>query len=656
MILSFFLIVLATASGVALTYLIVDDEPMLWRLATGNVIGCAVYGTVSFVAGCLFGLSGLIALISLILTLLPLVLFAKKERLARLRLDWQRAKGKLQGANARKFITFSFYLFFFILFWLFFERAMFELPDGIYTGGSHNLGDLPFHLGAIYSFTDGNNFPPQNPSFAGARFSYPFIADLLTACFMKMGTGVREAMFAQNFSWALSLLVVLDRFVVRLTGERSAGKIAAFILFFCGGLGFIWFLSDFWAQANGFWDFLRHMPRDYTMGDDFSWGNSLITLFITQRSLLLGMPLTIIVLGFLWKAFVAENAGENHTDDHGVIVWPAFWIGLIAGCLPLIHLHSLVVLFVVTGFLFISKPEHWRTWLSFGAAVCIIAVPELIWSVTGSASKATEFFGWHFGWDAKDENIIWFWIRNTGLLIPLIIAGIFAAYFGGNKAETAKSESPTEPSNKPRDLLLFYLPFIFCFIISNLAKLAPWEWDNIKVLIYWFLGSLPFATMAILWAWRKNTPFKIAAAICFGALIASGSLDVWRTVSNQVKTKVFEKDGKQVAEQIKKTTPANAIFLNAPTYNSAIVLSGRISLMRFPGHLWSHGIDYAQRETDVKMIYAGESGADDLLRNYGVDYVLISPDERNSLKVNDGFFQRFPVVSQVGQYRVYKIK
>ncbi|MGH9820677.1 MAG: hypothetical protein ACRD43_10955, partial [Pyrinomonadaceae bacterium] len=180
--------------------------------------------------------------------------------------------------------------------------------------------------------------------------------------------------------------------------------------------------------------------------------------------------------------------------------------------------------------------------------------------------------------------------------------------------------------------------------------------DNIKVLIYWFVGSLPFAAIAILWAWRKNAGFKIAAGICFALLIASGSLDIWRTVSGQIKTKVFGRDEEEIAEQIKKTTPTNAVFLNAPTYNSAVVLSGRISLMRFPGHLWSHGIDYAQREADVKKMYAGEPGTDALLNSYGVDYILVSPDERNSLKVNEGFFQRFPVASEVGQYRVYKVK
>jgi hypothetical protein len=660
----------------------------MWRLAAGNVIGCAVYGTLSFVIACFVGLDTASAIASFLLALSPLVLLAKKERLKHLRRDWQRAKGKLQGANARKFVTFSYYAFFFIVFWLFFEQVMYEMPDGIYTGGSQNLGDLPFHLGAIFSFTDGGNFPPQNPSFAGAKFSYPFIADVITAGFIKLGSDVKEAMFAQNFSWALSLLVLLDRFVAKLTGERSVGKIAVFLLFFSGGLGFILFAGDFHAQSKGFWEFLWHLPKDYTIGDNYSWGNSLVTLFITQRSLLLGMPLTLLILNFLWTSFVTgtdespellrSKGLDSSSTGHEVHKAPpgvghrgamdqlgngadlarAFIVGLIAGCLPLIHLHSLAVVFVVTAFLFIIRPEQWRTWISFGVGVSAIAVPELAWSLLGSASKATEFIGWHLGWTIKDENVLWFWTRNTGILIPLTILGVLIVYLGKKpQAPHARRSNAEMDQNKSgQKSLLFYLPFLFCFIIANITKLAPWEWDNIKVLIYWLLGSLPFISIAIVWAWRQNMVLKVCAAMCFAAMIASGSLDVWRTVSGQIKTRVFDKDTIQIADQIKKSTPANAVFLNAPTYNSAVVLTGRRSLMRFPGHLWSHGIDHASREEDVKRMYSGVPGADALLQEYGIDYVMISPLETGSLKVNQEFFRKFPVAASSGQSRVYKVR
>ena len=98
------------------------------------------------------------------------------------------------------------------------------------------------------------------------------------------------------------------------------------------------------------------------------------------------------------------------------------------------------------------------------------------------------------------------------------------------------------------------------------------------------------------------------------------------------------------------------MFLNAPTYNTATALSGRRSLMRYPGHLSSHGIDYAGREADVRAMYRGGGTAEELFRMYGIQYVLISPEERNSVAPNEEYFKKYPVVAENGQYRVYKIQ
>src|SRR5689334_16576647 len=259
MFLSLLLIAIITAGGLALTYLITDDEPLMWRLATGCVFGSAVSGTAAFVLGLLCGLNIATAAASVLVAAVPLAFFLDEGRKKRLLSDWRRARGKLDGGSPKKLKTFLFYAVFFVLFCLFFSWAMYETPDGIFTGGSQNLGDLPFHLGAIYSFTDGNNFPPQNPSFAGARFSYPFVADLLTAVFVKLGADLRGALQVQNVAWAFSLLVVLERFVVRLTRDKLAGRFAVPLLFFSGGLGFLWASYDYWYGTKGLVDFLYNI-------------------------------------------------------------------------------------------------------------------------------------------------------------------------------------------------------------------------------------------------------------------------------------------------------------------------------------------------------------------------------------------------------------
>ena len=658
MLVSLVIILVITAGGFALSYFLDRDEPLMWHAAAGNVIGCALFGTLAFVLAMLFGLSAATVVAALLITAAPVAMLAGGARRKAFKRDWGKAKGNLDGANTAKALRFAYYLGFFVLFLFFFDRAMMVTPQGIATGGSNNLGDLPFHLGAIYSFTDGANFPPDNPNFSGAKFSYPFIADLITASFMKLGVGVRDSMFVQNLAWALSLLVVLERFVLKETADRAAAKIAPVLLFFSGGLGFLWFLSDFTAQGRGFFEFLNAIPKDYTIGDDFRWGNSLTTLFLTQRSLLLGMPITLVVLGFLWKVFVSKKDAEVTQARSSYL--PPLIFGILAGTLPLIHLHSLAVLFIVTAVMLAIRRDQWREFFIFGAGVCVIAVPELIWSSTGSASRATEFFDWHFGFDARENNILWFWIKNTGLLFPLLILGIYLSYRPQGSAKDGRKKKDQESTEAAHargvSELELYIPFALLFIIGNVAKLAPWEWDNIKVLIYWFVGSLPFIAVAVTWMWRHGGPGKAAAVVCMIVLTASGALDVWRVASRQMDFRAFDAEAVALAERVKTATPPRALFLNTPTYNSAVVLTGRPSFIRYPGHLSSHGIDYREREEATKRIYAGGPDALSLMEEHGIEYVLISPEERTSMGANEAFFARFPIAAQAGQYKVYKVR
>ncbi len=660
MFISLILIALLALGGMALTYLVARERPMLWRLSAGTVIGSAIFGIASFLFASVAGFSIPVLIAALVVTLLPLVILQRPDHRQNFLRDWARAKGTLQGANAKKIRHFAYYAGFLLLFWLFFDKTMFMMNGGIHTGGSQNLGDLPYHLGTIFSFTEANNFPVVNPSWAGAKYTYPFVADLLSACFVKLGADVINAMFVLNVAWAFSLFVILESFVVTLTGSKLAGRFAPVLLFLSGGLGFWWMGDDLSASGKGLYDFLMNIPKDYTINDKYRWGNSLVVLFMTQRSLLLGMPLTLLVLGYLWKVFTCEakpqptqDEPEQDTAAKRKLPVAAFMVGLLAGTLPLIHMHSLVVLFIVTAFLFLMRPSKWLDWIAFGIGTAVIAIPELVWLMTGTATESTKFFEWFFGWDKRQTGFVWFWFTNTGLVFPVLAAGIWVYLVGSQTRVHTEGETKRPVATA---LVLFYVPFFFLFIISNSAKLAPWEWDNIKILIYWFAGSLPLIALALAWAWEKNKALRVAAGVCFAVLILSGSLDVWRTVSGQIKYGVFDADAVKIADQIKSKTDPKAVFLNAPTFNSAVVLTGRQSVMRYSGHLSSHGIDYYPREAEVKQIYQGGGVADILLAKYNVNYVLISPEERNTLKANEEYFKKFPVLAESGQYRVYKIK
>jgi hypothetical protein len=656
MLISILMLLLITLGGMFLTYLYDREGPLMVRLCAGNVIGSAIFGLSAFVLACFFGLTVTVVLASAAITLLPLLLLAKQDIRAGFQRDWRKAKGKLEGTTNRKILGLCYYCALILLLFLFFDRAMIEDTDGIYTGIAHNLGDLHYHLDAIYSFTEGQNFPPENPSYAGVKFTYPFMADIISACFVVLGAGVRRAMFWQNLFLGFSLVVLLENFTFRLTQNRLAAKLAPLFLLFSGGLGFLLAFKDFWYGAQDLSTFLWNLPNDYTIRftGGLRWGNSLNVLFVTQRSLLLGMPLALIIFTYIWDLFNwTEQPDEPAKRNWKPNIYSSLFVGLLAGSLPLVHAHSLLVVGAVAGFAALCTLKYWKEWTAFFIGILITAIPELAWAMSGSATRAKEFIDWHFGWDKGDLNFLLFWLFNTGLFIPLllIVLGVMVwhLFYPGEK----KSIFVFDNSKK---LLLFYVPFGLFFVISNIMKLAPWEWDNIKVLIYWFVGSLPLVSLLLVKIWERGKWEKFLVTAAVIVLTFSGALDVWHVISQSQAHRIADADELKIAEDIKRLTPPRALFLNAPTFKSAVGLSGRRSLMRYPGHLSSHGIDYGEREEDVKRMYAGVASADTLMKKYNIEYIFVGPEERKDMKAREDYLNRYQVIAEEGAYRVYKVK
>ncbi len=109
-----------------------------------------------------------------------------------------------------------------------------------------------------------------------------------------------------------------------------------------------------------------------------------------------------------------------------------------------------------------------------------------------------------------------------------------------------------------------------------------------------------------------------------------------------------------MADVISQRVGPRALVLHAPTYNSPVFLTGRRSLLGYPGWMWSRGLDYSQRSTDIQKIYSGAPEAAALLLRYQVEYVLIGPEELSSLHVDEQFWSRHLQIAQMGQYRLYK--
>lgn len=683
------LIAFAAAGGTLATYLYEDDAHLSARLAAGTPVGLTALGLVGFAVSSLAGLNALSLALSTLAVALPLAQLARASVRARLRFDARELARDVREALSRPSLRTTAPLFLIVcaivLFWAVYSRAMFARAGAIYTGVDNNLGDLPFHLSIITGFVHGGNFPPSHPEWAGARLTYPFAVDFVAAMFARTGASLESALFWENLLLAVSLVGLLYRFALRLTRDPLAALLAPILVLFSGGLGFLRFFREASASPLGFADFLWRLPHDYSITPDgaYRWGNAVTTLFVPQRGLLLGLPLALVVITQWWLATKGEDdaetsrqgdaAGDLRAGKKGkktkgakerareINAEPApfapfaslpflstldraelrmLGAGVVAGLLPLVHAHTFVVMVLVGGCLMLLAPR-WRAWIIFFAAAFVVATPVMWWATRGSAARPASFFAWQLGWDRGAQNPVWFWLKNAGLFIPLLAAAL--AWRGRAGALV------------PKRLLVFYLPFTLLFLICNAAKISPWVWDNIKVLFYWYVASVPIVALLLARLWRAGRAARALTVALLALLTFTGALDVWRVVSEASEQREFDAAGVAFSELVKRETAPRSLILHAPTYNHPVYLSGRQSLMGYAGHLWSQGIDYAPREAEVKRIYAGAPDATQLLAKNGVEYVVLSPLERTGLQVNEQFFTRFEKVGETGAYRLYKI-
>jgi hypothetical protein len=735
----------AIAGATLLTYLYDRDAPLWPRLCAGVCLGFALLGSIGFALASALGMNAASLALAGLICASPLLLLLRVGVRARVVANVREGVRELGSAltlsrrgNAG---TLAFYAATALVFWFVFSHAMYVTGEGLFTGVDTNLGDMPFHASVITGFAYGENFPPEHPEFAGARLTYPFIVDFVTAMFVRAGAGVEGSMFWQSFLMILALVGLLHRWAFRLMRGRRASLLVPALVLLSGGFGWWVFVGEVARGGRGVAEMLGGLEHDYTiMGHiGYQWGNAVTALFVTQRSILLGLSLALVVWTLWWDASVkaegrrqkAEGSLEEassaeaevgsrgvggkkkakgksqaargdgtrghlkhgrvtrsassrdaHADEVAADATFTFCLlpfafrqmlaaGLVAGLLPLVHAHSFVVMMLMGACLALlqgafaltssegqsleeeARPsalvklwEVWRPWVVFALAASVLAVPQMLWAMRGSSVDASRFFGWEFGWAHAQENVVWFWIKNTALFIPLTVAAL--AWRGREPVVS-------------RRLLFFYMPFVLCFVVPNVYKLSPWVWDNIKVLFYWWVATAPLVALVVARLWsRRAWWLRAAVAVLLVAQTAAGGLDVWRAAVGTERREI-DRDGLAFAELIKAKTPPRALILHAPLYNDPVYLTGRRTFLGYPGHIWSHGLNYDMREAELKRIYAGAGEASSLIAKNGIEYVVVGPLERAEMSkakvaLNESYFKRFERVGGVGEYSLYKTR
>ena len=155
--------------------------------------------------------------------------------------------------------------------------------------------------------------------------------------------------------------------------------------------------------------------------------------------------------------------------------------------------------------------------------------------------------------------------------------------------------------------------------------------------------TVPQAIIAFL----ESTDFEdaIRNAISLGGCLlytSSGVLTLGREAVSDYE--LFSAASVKAAAFARESTPPQARFLTADNHNNTIAsLAGRDILCGSGSYLYFHGVDYAEAHAALRQLY--EQPTNELLEQWGIDYVLIGAYERGGYAGEEDFYARsFPVV------------
>lgn len=490
--------------------------------------------------------------------------------------------------------------------WLFFYA-----DHSFRTLNPNNLGDLPLHINYIRQFAGGAAFPPVNPEFAQQNLYYPYALDLYNGLWEAVGVRLEAHLLLVGVFLLVASIAALHHW---------AGWL--------GVAGF--FLNGGWAGwallTSGEW-------QDYQA--PLAWKNFFLSLFITQRGLMFAIPAGLLILVVGTRAL---------REPRSVTRAMLFLTGLLWGGLAFFHLHSFVAVSLMLAILALLA-RQWRTLLPMLWSALPLGTAFVLHSTQWLQKSSVIWLQW--GWLAGEQNVAAFWWQNLGPWL-LLLAGVLV----------------TLVWKRQRLQLLHFVCYAALFGVFTVVMLAPWDWDNVKVLIWPYFGLLGIAWQVLPRAdavahWPS--PARLAAS-AWGVVLAvalsfSGSVSLIASLSVQEDAvTVYPARELWDMEGALQNVPVNAVLLAAPSYNHPLTYWGRLRVLGYEGHTWSHGIDSSSVATQQARVYAGDTQWRDLLQTLGATHIVWGPHERQQYgEILQPWRTELRNVSQVPEVEIYAL-
>ena len=450
--------------------------------------------------------------------------------------------------------------------WLLFERG-----GVLLTLLPYNYGDLPLHWTYVHHISAGARFWPENPIFTGDRLRYPLGVDLLTAAFVQLGPAIRSVLPVAGLVGSVFTALALRRWggAFAVAGFLCAGGLAGFQVLWTGRL------LDYQSRVE--------------------WKSLFLALFVPQRGFLLALPVGLLLLWSWRRRLLRGEAGLRP------------WVeGLLWGVLPLLHLHSFLFVSLLAA-VWALGGRRWRA-LVPSLAIALLPASWAVWEVT-DGFRAASLVGWSPGWTMQRAEPVLFLLVNFGLYLPLALAALAVAARKGLREE-----------------LLVLGPALGFFALLFAVRLAPWAWDNTKVLLWCYVASLPPIEATVLS--RMTPPWR---ALAVALLLFSGGQSVVAASVGRIPrldvVDVAEYEGVCAAV---RPLGRDERVATAQVHNHPVALCGQPIVAGYAGHLWSYGLDARAVEKGLERLMRGEGDYRAEARALGARYVFWGPREETA--------------------------
>ncbi len=632
---------------------------------------------------------------------------SQKRNILRSR-DWKFSIKEIIRDNPVLFLLFP--LFIFVVMILLHNTI--SVVDGSMLTGQNTFGDMNMHLGFITSIANQGVFPPEYSIHPGTPLAYPFLSDSISSSVYIWGTSLRVAYLLPMYFALLQVffgMYTLGKYLLQQMGTSYRGKsFLAFVLFFFnGGFGFIYFINEGFFSENFtriFTEFYQ-TPTNYTAEGNIQWHNIVCDMLIPQRATLFGWAMLFPILLLIFKAL------KNKDNTFFKVA------GILAGGLPLIHTHSflslgilcavflaihlyqrqekdekkrwplwmrLIVVVVTFGILEgISRLQHGESaflttdsflylgallilaflgylvyllvknyskdllssWGSFLIIVLICALPQLF-GFTFRQAQGEQFVRGVFNWVNMNEGTglvrdtyFLFNIKNLGIMFLLAII----LFVIGTKKQ-----------------IRLVLPAAFMWLACEFIVFQPNTYDNNKIMLVSYLffciaiadfvwETIPGFFKKYVVPIRAVTVSLVTALGIFAAVLTMGREYV-------AEYELYNADYVSACRWIEQNTKPRDVFLTNTNHNNAVAsLTGRNIVCGSSSFLFYHGIDYAAREADVRLMYSDAALRNELMAIYDVSYMVVGPYEYNNYPIDISSLTEYELVYQNGSVYIFKV-